>query len=30
MAFSGGIGTISSRFTIEGPLVKDKSSFIAQ
>ncbi len=28
MAFSGGIGTISSRFAVEGPLVKDKSSFI--
>jgi outer membrane cobalamin receptor len=24
----GGIGTISSRFTIEGPIVKDKASFI--
>jgi hypothetical protein len=28
MAFSGGIGTVSSRFAVEGPLVKDKSSFI--
>lgn len=25
---SGGIGNISSRFTIEGPIIKDKSSFI--
>lgn len=25
---AGGIGTISSRLTVEGPLVKDKSSFI--
>jgi hypothetical protein len=25
---SGGIGTISSRLTLEGPLVKDKSSFM--
>ncbi len=25
---SGGIGTISSRLTLEGPIVKDKSSFI--
>ncbi|QMU28740.1 TonB-dependent receptor [Adhaeribacter radiodurans] len=24
----GGIGTIASRFTLEGPIVKDKSSFI--
>ncbi|MBK7101227.1 MAG: hypothetical protein IPH63_05470 [Flavobacteriales bacterium] len=24
----GGIGLISSRFTLEGPLVKDKGSFI--
>ncbi|WP_107038230.1 TonB-dependent receptor [Brumimicrobium mesophilum] len=28
IAASGGIGLISSRLTIEGPLVKDKSSFI--
>ncbi|MCC5921754.1 MAG: TonB-dependent receptor [Cyclobacteriaceae bacterium] len=28
-AASGGIGTISSRATIEGPIVKDKGSFIA-
>jgi outer membrane cobalamin receptor len=27
-AASGGIGTISSRLTLEGPIVKDKSSFI--
>lgn len=27
-AFSGGIGVISSRLTIEGPIVKDKGSFI--
>lgn len=27
-AMSGGIGTISSRFTIEGPIVADKSSFV--
>ena len=26
--FSGGIGTIFSRFTLESPIVKDKSSFI--
>jgi hypothetical protein len=26
--FSGGIGLISSRLTVEGPIVKDKSSFI--
>lgn len=26
--FSGGIGSISSRLTVEGPLVKDRSSFI--
>ena len=26
--FSGGIGLISSRFTAEGPIIKDKSSFI--
>jgi hypothetical protein len=25
---SGGIGTVSSRFTLEAPIVKDKSSFI--
>ncbi|MEQ8924262.1 MAG: TonB-dependent receptor [Fulvivirga sp.] len=25
---NGGIGTIASRFTLEGPIVKDKSSFI--
>jgi CarboxypepD_reg-like domain/TonB-dependent Receptor Plug Domain len=28
MAFSGGIGTIFSRFTLESPIVKDKGSFI--
>ena len=28
LAWSGGIGTISSRLTLEGPLVKDKSSFM--
>jgi outer membrane cobalamin receptor len=28
-AGSGGIGLISSRLTLEGPIVKDKSSFIA-
>jgi hypothetical protein len=28
MEVSGGIGTISSRLTVEAPLVKDKSSFI--
>jgi hypothetical protein len=28
MSYSGGIGTVSSRFAVEGPLVKDKSSFI--
>lgn len=27
-AASGGIGTISSRLTVEGPLIKDKSSFL--
>ncbi len=27
-AMSGGIGSISSRLTLEGPIVKDKSSFI--
>ncbi len=27
-AMSGGIGSISSRLTVEGPIVKDKSSFI--
>ncbi len=27
-ALSGGIGTVSSRLTAEGPIVKDKSSFI--
>jgi len=27
-AASGGLGTIASRFTVEGPIVKDKSSFI--
>lgn len=27
-AMSGGLGTISSRLTLEGPIVKDKSSFI--
>ncbi len=26
--FSGGLGLISSRLTIEGPIIKDKSSFI--
>jgi len=25
---SGGIGTLSSRLTLEGPIVKDKGSFI--
>lgn len=25
---TGGIGTISSRFTVEGPIIKDKTSFI--
>lgn len=28
LAFVGGIGTVSSRFMAEGPIVKDKSSFI--
>ncbi|GAA4409322.1 TonB-dependent receptor [Nibrella viscosa] len=28
LALSGGIGTVSSRFTVESPIVKDKSSFI--
>ena len=28
MSISGGIGSISSRLTVEGPIVKDKSSFI--
>ncbi|MFO7722316.1 MAG: TonB-dependent receptor [Bacteroidales bacterium] len=28
MAGQGGIGTVSSRFTLEGPLIKDKSSFV--
>jgi CarboxypepD_reg-like domain/TonB-dependent Receptor Plug Domain len=28
MAATGGIGTISSRLTLEGPIVKDKSSFM--
>ncbi|WP_439879623.1 TonB-dependent receptor [Pontibacter sp. MBLB2868] len=28
MEVSGGIGTISSRLTVEAPLVKDKSSFV--
>lgn len=28
LAFNGGIGTIFSRFAIEAPIVKDKSSFI--
>ena len=28
LSYNGGIGTIFSRFAIEGPLVKDKSSFI--
>ena len=28
MEVSGGIGTISSRLTVEAPLIKDKSSFI--
>ena len=27
-AGSGGIGTLSSRFTLEGPIVKDKGSFL--
>ncbi|MDN5215271.1 TonB-dependent receptor [Fulvivirgaceae bacterium BMA12] len=27
-AMSGGIGSVSSRLTVEGPIVKDKSSFI--
>jgi hypothetical protein len=27
-AFEGGIGLISSRFTLEGPIKKDKSSFL--
>lgn len=27
-AASGGLGTIASRFTVEGPIVKNKSSFI--
>lgn len=28
MEFSGGIGTIFSRFSLEGPIVKDKGSFV--
>jgi hypothetical protein len=28
MSVSGGIGSISSRLTVEGPIIKDKSSFI--
>lgn len=28
MAGRGGVGTVSSRFTLEGPLIKDKSSFL--
>ncbi len=28
LSVSGGIGSISSRLTVEGPIVKDKSSFI--
>ncbi|WP_347159913.1 TonB-dependent receptor [Pontibacter chitinilyticus] len=28
LAVSGGIGTVSSRLTVEAPIVKDKSSFI--
>ena len=27
-AFEGGIGTIASRFTVEGPIAKDKASFL--
>jgi len=29
MAVSGGIGNLSSRLTVEGPIIKDKWSFIA-